>query len=217
MLPISIENEIISIAQELKSLHKDWDGRKCILEMKERNFQWRQMEWWAFYFEMICRDKLSSTVQIPGDSFDRVTFDLKGSINWDLKASVIKSDRHIIILNDTAATDQSIQRHGYHGEIIGLFDAEYNDIDRTFQKWHSSVKEGLSRYEIERQERTSVSRYRKTHVSLVELIFLIIDKDSVEKLDIFKQGRNSNGNPRNQKYSLRVEEIDNFNHQIFRL
>lgn len=130
---------------------------------------------------------------------------------------MIKSDRHIIILNDTAATDQSIQRHGYHGEIIGLFDAEYNDIDRTFQKWHSSVKEGLSKYEIERQERTSVSRYRKTHVSLVELIFLIIDKDSVEKLDIFKQGRNSNGNPRNQKYSLRVEEIDNFNHQIFRL
>lgn len=217
MLPEHIQEDINTVFNELKGINKYWDGKECIMEMKERNFQWRQMEWWAFYFELICRDKLSKKVQIPGDSFDRVTFDIKRSINWDLKASVIKSDRHIVILNDIHATNESLRRYGYHGEIIGLFDAEYNDVNRTFQKWHSQVKEGLSKYETERIERTSVSRYRKTNVTLVELVFLVIDKDTVNYLDIFSQGRNSNGNPRNQKYSLKIENLDQFNYQLFQL
>ena len=76
----------------------------------------------------------------PGEKFDQVNFDLKGEINWDLKAKAIKSDDHKVILNDREAMEASIARHGYHGEVIALCDVEYNDINRSFQKWHSELK-----------------------------------------------------------------------------
>ena len=98
---------------------------------------------------------------------------MKGEINWDLKAKAIKSDDHKVILNDRAAMEDSIARHGFHGEIIALCDVEYNDINRSFQRWHSELKGGLSKYEKERKQRTSVSRYRKTK-ELTEILLLYL-------------------------------------------
>lgn len=104
----------------------------------------------------------------------------------------------------------SIARHGFHGEIIALCDVEYNDINRSFQKWHSELKGGLSKYEKERKERTSVSRYRKTKAELTEILFVIFTSNDLSKLSIMKQGRNSNGKPRPEKYMLDLETIDQF-------
>ena len=100
------------------------------------------MEWWAFYFEWKVKNILNDKFQFAGDRFDNVSFDLKGTINWDLKAKAIKSDDHKVILNDCVAMEQSIENHGFHGEIIALCDVEYNDLDRSFQKWHTELKGG---------------------------------------------------------------------------
>jgi hypothetical protein len=35
----------------LPSIPKFWDGKTSVLELKEADYNWRQMEWWAFYFE----------------------------------------------------------------------------------------------------------------------------------------------------------------------
>ncbi len=203
--------------QLAKSLLSDlpilWDGKKSVLELKEANFNWRQMEWWGFYFEHIAFEKLRDAFSIPGDKFGKVKtacFDIKGAINWDLKAKAIKSDDHQSILNDTEATEWSIKKYGAHGLIIALCDVEYNDSDRSFQKWHEKLKGGKSKYEIIREQRTSISRYRKTRAELVEILFLVVNSKNKSLLGIHHQGRNSNGKPRPPKYMLDYDKIGRF-------
>ena len=206
--------DIQSFREVLKNFPTNWDGKECILELKRANYNWRQMEWWAFYFEYKFResaDRLGDkTICFPGDSYGAVSFDAKRDINWDLKAKAIKSDNHYVILNDTEAMNSAIEQHEYHGELIALCDVEYNDIDRSFQEWHSVLKEGLSSYEIKRIKRTSVSRYRKTSAILSEVVFVILEKKDLDKLSIMKQGRNSNGAPRKTKYMLNLERLGEF-------
>lgn len=196
--------------ENLISLPKIWEGKKCVLELKQADYNWRQMEWWAFYFEYIVQKKLAGKMKRPGDRFGNVQFDLKGAVNWDLKASAIKTNNHMIILNDKVAMDKSIKQHGCHGEIIALCDVEYNDCDRSFQRWHTELKGGKSKYEEERENRTSVSRYRKTRAELAEILFLILRENDVGLLSIMKQGRNSDGSPRKIKYMLDLENIQHF-------
>ena len=209
---LKIEKDIKLLQTELVKLPTIWDGKASVLELKEANYNWRQMEWWAFYFEYKVRKLLENRMQIPGDKFGNVGFDLKGKINWDLKASAIKTNNQKIILNDKEAMELSVEQNKYHGEIIALCDVEYNDNDRTFQKWHSELKGGESKYEQERKQRTAVSRYRKTKVELWKIILLLIDKNTIDILDIHKQGRNSNGLPRQPKYMLDIETVSDFKH-----
>lgn len=191
----------------------DWDGKKSVLELKEADYQWRQMEWWGFYFEYKARQLLEGVCEIPGEKFDRVEFDLKRTINWDLKAKAIRSDDQRVILNDVSAMQESIMCHGAHGEIIALCDVEYNDEDRSFQKWHDELKGGPSKYEIERRQRTSASRYRKTRAQLSEILFVIVNKGDLGSLSEMKQGRNANGAPRPPKYMLDIENLNGMSFQ----
>lgn len=209
MTMIDYQKDIKIFQDNLNALPKYWDGKKCVLELKEADYHWKQMEWWAFYFEYIAQKALEGKIQIPGDKYGNVQFDLKGTINWDLKASAVKTNNHTIILNDKAAMDLSIKRKGYHGEIIALCDVEYNDADRSFQKWHTELKGGKSKYEIDREGRTAVSRYRKTCAELVEILILILGKKEIRSLPTMKQGRNSDGSPRKVKYMIDLEKIGN--------
>ncbi|MCX7728683.1 MAG: hypothetical protein N2203_04350 [Bacteroidia bacterium] len=207
---MNYKKDIDILKKQLKKLPKHWDGKECVLELKEHNYNWKQMEWWAFYFEFKCMQILKDYFQIPGDKFKNVVFDLKGEINWDFKASAIKTHNYDIILNDVESMQQSIKKHKYHGEIIALCDVEYNDVNRSFQKWHTELKGGKSKYELERELRTSVSRYRKTKAELTDIIFLILSEKDLEKLSTMKQGRNSNGKPRKEKYMLNLLDLGDF-------
>lgn len=207
-MTLAFSEDIAKAKSLLADLPRVWDGKQSVLELKEANYQWKQMEWWGFYFEYVCRSRLMGNFEIPGERFGRVSFDLKGSVNWDLKSKAIKSDDHRCILNACAAIDESVERHGEHGVAIALCDVTYNDEDRSFQKWHSELKGGLSKYEISRQTRTSVSRYRKTRAELVEILFLRIDKVNVKRIAQWRQGQNSNGRPRRPKYMLNIEDLD---------
>jgi len=209
--------DIELLKKYLPKLPKFWDGKFSILELKEAEYQWKQMEWWAFYFEYKFRNLFPDKFLFPGDRFNNVTFDLKGVINWDLKAKAVKSDDHKVILNDKAAMEQSIENEGFHGEIIALCDVEYNDVDRSFQKWHSELKGGKSNYELERENRTSFSRYRKTKAELTEIVLLVLRKDDLDLLATMKQGRNANGAPRPEKYMLDLETVGEFENYIIEL
>lgn len=206
---MSVFSEDIARAKTaLSTLPRVWEGKQSVLELKAANYNWKQMEWWAFYFEHLCHQRLKGLFQIPGERFGTVGFDLKGCVNWDMKAKAIKSDDHQCILNDCAATDSTIAKYGEHGVLIALCDVEYNDVNRTFQTWHSELKGGLSPYEKERRTRTEVSRYRKTKAEVAELLFLRFDKDAIGRLGRMNQGRNANGAPRPPKYMLDLEDVD---------
>lgn len=210
-------NDIDILKSKLSDLPKEWDGKTSILELKEADYNWRQMEWWAYYFEFKARQVLQSYFNFPGDRFGNVSFDLRGSINWDLKSSAIKRYNHNIILNDKTAMDASLEKDYYHGEIIALCDVAYDDHDRSFQKWHTALKGGLSQYETERISRTPISRYRKTKAILTEIAIIVFKNDDFKKLNIMKQGRNSNGSPRKEKYMLNLEKIDEFENYIIEI
>ena len=192
-----------------------WEGKTCVLELKEANYNWRQMEWWAFYFEYKFKELSSGSIIFPGDKYGTVTFDMKGEMNWDLKAKAIKSDNHSVILNDKLAMEKAMGEHGYHGEVIALCDVEYNDTDRSFQRWHTELKGGFSKYEIRRRKRTSISRYRKTKAELTEVLFVILKESDLKNLSTMKQGINSNDQPRPPKYMLNLEKIDQFHFEKF--
>jgi hypothetical protein len=204
----AFSEDIAKAKASLADLPRVWEGKKSVLELKDANYNWKQMEWWAFYFEHLCHQRLRGKFEIPGERFGTVIFDLKGCVNWDLKAKAIKSDEHKCILNDCSAIDSAIAKYGEHGVIIALCDVEYNDVNRTFQKWHSELKGGLSAYEKDRRTRTEVSRYRKTKAELAEVLFLRLDKAGVARMGQLKQGRNSNGAPRPPKYMLDLEDVD---------
>lgn len=208
--------DIACFEKALTRMPTRWDGKGCVLELKEANYQWRQMEWWAFYFEYKFRQLAAGRVAMPGDRYGRVAFDVKGEINWDLKATAIKSHNHQVILNDRVAMEAAIAEHGFHGEIIALCDVEYNDDDRSFQKWHAALKGGLSDYEKRRIARTSISRYRKTHATLAEALFVIFAENDLESLGVMRQGRNSDGKPRREKFMLDLEAVDDFYYRKMR-
>lgn len=198
--------DLRDIAPLLLDIPKRWDGKKCILEMKERNFQWKQMEWWAFYFELLCHERLGRVLKMPGSSFNSVKWDGSGRINWDFKAKAIKTDTQTFILNDKAAMDASVAEHGEHGLVVCLCDVEYNDKDRTFEKWRNELQGGKSKYQKDREKRTSNSRYRKVLAVPVEIHYMRFDANSLDRLGTMKQGRNSNGKPRPEKYTVNIEK-----------
>ena len=202
----SYSSDLKKIMPLLTDLPLRWDGKECILEMKKAQFQWKQMEWWAFYFELLCHNRLGSVLTMPGAKHGSVEWDGKGSINWDFKASAIKTDSHTVPLNDREAMNASIQEHGEHGLIICECDVEYNDCDRSFQQWREELAGGKSDYQKKREKRTDRSRYRKTLAVPVEILFLKFTSESIDRLGIMKQGRNSDGSARKYKYNINLNK-----------
>ena len=205
------EEDIKIIVESLQGMSTNWDGKQAIMELKEIDYQWRQMEWIGFYFESLCKNRLNKKYfTIPGKKYGNVIFDSFCSINWDMKSSAIKSHNHKIILNDQAAIDASVEEHGNHGIILALLDVEYNDDTRSFQKWHADLKGGISEYEKNRKKRNATSRYRKTSAELKQILLLIINRENLQFLGTYKQGRNSDGSPRKFKYMLDIEKSEPF-------
>lgn len=207
----ALSGDVEHICTALKSLPASWDGKEAILKLKELDYQWRQMEWIGWYFEVLCLEQLKRhAFEIPGKQYGNVAFDCFKTVNWDIKAGAIKSHSHKAILNDIEATEQSIRENGAHGLILALVDVEYNDDNRSFQEWHTALKGGLSNYEKKRIERNAVSRYRKRKADLKQILILAINDANKDGLEIYAQGRNADGSPRNPKYMLDVEKADEF-------
>jgi hypothetical protein len=138
------KDEFLKLAKEIaegfKNMPLAWDGRKSILEMKEAGFpHWKQMEWIGWYFQFLCERFLKDIVDIPGPKFGNVRFDGFLKIPWDFKAHAINTSSHQIIVNDSEATAIGIEKFGSVGLILAMGKVEYNDEQRTFQKWHEST------------------------------------------------------------------------------
>lgn len=138
------------IGKNIKKIPKTWDGKKAILEMKESGYPHRkQMEWIGFYFQFICEKNLSDIMEIPGPKYGNVSFDAFKYIPWDFKAHSMNTSSHQIIVNDSEAIANGIKDYGAVGLILALGKVLYNDEDRTFQRWHDTLKGGLSDYSLE--------------------------------------------------------------------
>ncbi|MCX8027156.1 MAG: hypothetical protein N3A62_04800 [Thermodesulfovibrionales bacterium] len=198
------------IAQKLQTIHKFWDGKESILEMKEAGYpHWKQMEWIGFYFQFICEKNLRCFMDIPGPKYGNVQFDAFKHIPWDFKAHAMNTSSHQIIVNDSEATANGIRQYNAVGLILALGKVQYNDEDRKFQAWHESIKGKISEYTIHRIKRGAWSRIRKVSFELKQIAFIKIRDETLIKCGAFQQDfRNANGSPRRSKVLLDLEKID---------
>lgn len=198
------------IGEGLKNIPTMWDGKKAILEMKENEYpHWKQMEWIGFYFQFLCERYLSDIMEIPGPRYGNTKFDAFRVIPWDFKAHAMNTSTHQIIVNDSEATARGIRDYGAVGLILAVGKASYNDENRTFQKWHETLKGGKSKYEIERIKRGAWSRLRKVSFNLKQITFIRIDDATLIKCGSFQENfRNADGRPRRKKVLLNLEKID---------
>ena len=80
-MPRNFADDVRTAKRLLSKLPCDWEGKKCVLQLKEADYNWRQMEWWGFFFEWMCRERLRKQFSIPGERFNRVQFDARRSVN----------------------------------------------------------------------------------------------------------------------------------------
>jgi len=205
------KSTIKEISDILKTIPKKWNGRKAILEMKENKFnQWRQMEWIGFYFEYLCQKYLKKIMKFHKIKYDNTSFDGFLEVPFDFKSHAINTESHKVIINDTEATIKAIEEYNYVIVIMALGEVVYNDLDKTFQKWHEKIKGEKSKYEEERIKRNALSRLRKTEFNLKELMFIKINKETLERCGSFqKDFRNADGSPRKSKILLDLENLKN--------
>ena len=203
------EENLNSISERFKELPKKWDGKKAIIEMKNGGFnQWKQMEWIGFYFEYLCQKFLKDIMKFHEVKYGNTSFDGFLEVPFDLKSHAINTESHKVIINDTEATIKAIEEYGYVIVIMALGEVVYNDVNRIFQKWHEKIKGGKSKYEKERIKRGALSRLRKTEFRLKELMFIKINKGTLEKCGSFqKDFRNADGSPRKSKVLLDLERL----------
>ena len=203
------KQDVSEIKPILSKMQTVWDGKNAILEMKEKNYShWKQMEWMGFYFQFLCENNLQDVLTIPGPAYNNVSFDGVKNIPWDFKAHAINTSSHQIIVNDSEATAQAIKDYCEVGLILALGEVIYNDVKKTFQKWHEKLKGGKSKYEEERIKRGALSRLRKTEFNLKELRFIKINKGTLERCGSFQKNfRNADGSLRRSKVLLDLEKL----------
>ena len=214
----SLEEESALIRKVLRdNIPQVWDGRKCILELKEAHYNWKQLEWIGWYFEYKARSVLINTIGGEiGPTFGNTTFDYKKEFVWDFKSHPVNSTGHPwAIMNDCEAVQSCIQDYHGLGFVIALGNAIYNDEDQSFKIWHDKLKGGKSKYELERIKRGARSRKRKTSFELSDYLVLFFSKKKhIEKaledgwLRYFQKGmRNADGSPRRAKYQLNIDAV----------
>ena len=206
----SFQEDVNVLKRGLSQVKYDWEGKECVLELKKADYNWRQLEWFGWYFELVCRNALKNQFKFPGERIGSTSFDLSRNVNWDLKAKALDKKDHHCILNDCHAMEKSIEKFREHGLVIAICEVEYDNKERDFQKWHTELKGGKSAYEEEREERTDNSRYRKTRAVLKEIRLLRFTAENLQGLTKMHQGRNSNGKPRPEKYLLDLRDIEKF-------
>ena len=215
IFPEVVIQEADQILKILSStLPKKVDGKAAILELKEADYQWRQMEWIGWYFEYkLCTILTHKIGGHKGPAFGNTTFDYQKNCVWDFKAHPCKNPKGKInepmILNDREALDLCIQQYLGIGFIVVHGEAVF-DSSGEFKAWHDELKGGHSVYEKERIQRRAPSRKRKCafEIDQIEAIFFNTPSELKKGVDekwitFFQEGmRNADGSPRRPKYTL---------------
>ncbi len=207
-----IQKDIETLSGVLTRIPFEWEGKQCITRMKQTgSTHWKQMEWIGFYAEFLIRGEFSKRPEnsqfcLEGDVYGNVSFDLKRTINWDIKTH--PNTTHGAILNDCEAMDLSLENHGHHGILMICADCQY-DTTGEFKAWHDTLKGGTSAYEQERIQRRAPSRRRKVSARLTEARFIVLDPETIRGLNKKQKGwRNADGNLRRGKYAISNQQIE---------
>lgn len=195
-----------------RGLPAEWHGEEAITYLKDRDYQWRQMEWIGFYFERRAKDVIQSSNLRSSEPFRHgsTTFDVgvEGR-TFDLKAHVSKPRADWAVLNDREAIERCLSEAGSWGAVIACGSAEY-DVTGDFKQWHDALKGTTSAYEHDRIQRGARSRRRKRLFRLERLVALCLEHPD-QLRDAYRDGwmkdfqtgmRNADGSRRRAKVQV---------------
>lgn len=203
---------IISILE--KYFPKRFDAKESIKWLHKHSNQKKQDEWAAFFFESYSFPLLTNF--LGGWKGPRITkdkrFDYQREYVWDLKMESMNDKKGVktkwIILNDKNATERIIKDEKGIGFIIAKTSFLF-DLDGKLKKWRNDF-EG----KIPKKTGPGKTRTLKTEGKIQEILAVMIkDKKELDNaikngwIEIYKQGRNSNGNPRSLKYKMNIEKV----------
>jgi len=204
--------EILKILD--KYFPKRFDAKESIQWLHKHSNQKKQDEWAAFFFEEYSFPLLINF--LGGWKGPRITkdkrFDYQREFVWDLKMESMKDKNGVntktIILNDQSATDRIIKDEKVIGFVIAKTEFSF-DLNGELKKWRN-------RFENKIVKKTGPGKTRtlKKDGNVQEFLAVLIEGEKeIQKalssgwISIFKQGRNSNGDPRPPKYQMHLEKI----------
>jgi len=215
MLPDAVIREAEAVLEVLREAFPERiDGRDAVLELKEADYNWKQMEWQGWYFEYRAFTDLTDQLGgRTGPTFGSTEFDYERNYVWDLKAHSTTTpsgnERRDMYLNDKASVEECIQANDGIGFVVAHGDPEYDDDERSFYHWHQELKGGKSDYVKRREERDAPSRERKQafHLDKISAYFVpsleaLRDGEEAGWIRPRSQGRNADGSERPKKYAL---------------
>ena len=208
------------IAERLaKALPSFWDGRACIAELKQADYNWRQMEWIGWWFEFRAMKELQRLGATVGPTYGSVTFDCALNGVWDFKAHPLKrSASGYAYLNDEEVVDTCLEEHHHIGWIIAVGNAIY-DESGDFKRWHEQLKGPESEYVKQGRAEGRPSRARKSGFTLTHIVWIDFRSASAVNAAVsarlLRRGlqasqRNSDGNTRRPKYGFSYTRWRNY-------
>lgn len=199
-----------------KQMPQQWLGRRCILEMKNADYHWKELEWIGWYYKFKAIDLLIQNSGGLDFTKSQEIYDYKNKYIWRFIAYPKKpGNKQTAIFNDCELVNICIEKHGGLGLVIAMGDAT-KDHDGGFWRWHTHLKGGFSKYENERKRRGRKPRIRKTSFYVTEYILVYLDsRKGVDRGlsegwlrgDAQVGWRNSDGTPRNAKYKIIINEV----------
>ena len=100
-----------------KKIGRYLDGRKCILELRQRKSRnWKQMEWPGWYMEEIGRQALIKTIGgTKGPIYSNTQYDYRKKNVWDLKVhSIIQPE---LVLADPSAVYNGLGSFSFYHPV----------------------------------------------------------------------------------------------------
>lgn len=192
------------------NIAKEWFGVEVYSEMIENNYRNKyQPEWPGFYLEF----KLDRYLE-ENDKKEVITFyqnRKKGKIDLDLKFPQIG------YYGDLKA--HSIKSSGIQGNdyktIMDLLEKQsvyyiVANHETEKDKDHNYVVTTFWNQQQNKSNLMSYSNKMKYSIKIKSYYILELNKYNKKYIDIYHQGKNSNGNPRNPKISIKMKNINNF-------
>ena len=206
-----VKYEVFDTVDEFfDSVAKEWFGLDAYAEMIENDYRNKyQPEWQGFYLEykfeqfLLENRKQDVIVFYQDKKKDGIDLDLQFprlGFFGDLKAHSI--------------TSNAIQGNDYE-TVMKLLETQtiYYIVANHETEKDSEHEYVVTKYWNSKQNKPNIMSYSdkmKYKVNIKSYYILELNKYNKQYIDMFKQGKNSDGSPRNPKISISMKKIDNF-------
>ncbi len=208
---VDLRLEFIAFLDDFYSnLAKEWNGVACYQEMIDAGFNNAlQPEWPGFYHEYKLMEYLANHKECMALQYKQNK--KKGEIDLDLYFPQVNTygdlkahsnDSGGIQGNDWDTVMSVIENESIYYVVVN------HDTERD--RNHSNEVTIFWNQQLGKKDLLSYANKMKNSVKLTSYYILEINKRNKEFLDEFKQGHNSDGNPRQKKIQIKKKNLDKF-------